>query len=53
MDPKMYGHARFCVFGWVVNNAVGLSQKQKRKCNAKSFARKRILRASTAVELKI
>ena len=31
----------FCVFDWVVNSAVGPNQKQKRKCNVESFARKR------------
>ena len=33
----------FCVFGWVVNGVVGSIQKQKRKRNAESFARKRTL----------
>ena len=40
----MYGYARFSIFGWVVNNVVRLSQKQKRKRNTESFAHKRALR---------
>ena len=43
VNPKMYGHVCFCVFGWVMNNAVGPNQKQKRKHNAESCARKRTL----------
>ena len=40
----MYGYARFCVFGWIVNIVVGPSQKQKYKGNTESFAHKRALR---------
>ena len=40
VNPKMYGHVHFYVFGWVVNNVVGPNQKQKPKHNAESFARK-------------
>ena len=42
-NQKMYGYGRFCIFGWVMNNVVGHCQKQKRKRNAESFARKHTL----------
>ena len=46
----------FCVFGYIINSVVGRNQKQKRKLNTETFARKRTLEvevqfgsASTAV----
>ena len=33
----------FCVFGYIINSVVGHNQKQKRKLNTETFARKRTL----------